>query len=116
MGQELARRVRTQMMASMLHQEVGWFDRDENSSGVLTSKLATEAAHIRGAVGDTIGLMLQNMLCLAFGYAISFAFDWRMSLLITGALPFIIVGSIIYYKTITGGAHTLQICLVFLLG
>lgn len=29
-------------------------------------------------------------------------FDWRMALLVTGALPFIIIGSVIYYKTVTG--------------
>ncbi|GFH13375.1 uncharacterized protein HaLaN_09249 [Haematococcus lacustris] len=82
--------------------QVGWFDREENSSGVLTTKLGSDASYVRGAVGDTLGLMLQNVLCLAFGYVIALVYDWRMALVVTGALPFMIIGSIIYYRTITG--------------
>jgi hypothetical protein len=37
------------------------------------NKLVSEATHIRGAVGDTLGLMLQNLVCLAAGYGIAFA-------------------------------------------
>jgi hypothetical protein len=36
-------------------QDVGWFDRDDNSSGRLTTLLATDASYIRGAVGDVFG-------------------------------------------------------------
>ncbi|GFH24318.1 ATP-binding cassette transporter [Haematococcus lacustris] len=102
MGLQLARRLRVAMMRAMVHNEVGWFDRDENSSGVLTTKLGSDASYVRGAVGDTLGLMLQNVLCLAFGYVIALVYDWRMALVVTGALPFMIIGSIIYYRTITG--------------
>ncbi|KAJ9525246.1 hypothetical protein QJQ45_020777 [Haematococcus lacustris] len=102
MGLQLARRLRVAMMRAMVHNEVGWFDREENSSGVLTTKLGSDASYVRGAVGDTLGLMLQNVLCLAFGYVIALVYDWRMALVVTGALPFMIIGSIIYYRTITG--------------
>ncbi|GFH12387.1 ATP-binding cassette, subfamily B(MDR/TAP), member 1 [Haematococcus lacustris] len=71
MGLQLARRLRVAMMRAMVHNEVGWFDREENSSGVLTTKLGSDASYVRGAVGDTLGLMLQNVLCLAFGYVIA---------------------------------------------
>ena len=33
-------------------QEVAWFDKEENASGVLSSQLAVDTAHIRGAVGE----------------------------------------------------------------
>ncbi len=39
--------------------QIGWFDLDANASGVLTSRLASDATFVRGAVGDTIGLVLQ---------------------------------------------------------
>ena len=32
----------------MLKQEIGWFDDERNSSGVLTTRLAGEAAQIQG--------------------------------------------------------------------
>lgn len=44
-----------------------WFDKDENSSGQLGSTLATDAAVIRGAVGDVFGVVVQNLACMAAG-------------------------------------------------
>ncbi len=72
MGSELARRVRVLTFSNLLHQEIAWFDQDGNSSGALSSKLATDASYIRGAVGDTVGMFCQNIVTLAAGYAISF--------------------------------------------
>ena len=40
-------------------QEVGWFDEERNSSGVLTSKLSSDALAIKGQFGDTMGLLTQ---------------------------------------------------------
>lgn len=44
-----------------------WFDRDENNSGQLGSSLSTDAAVIRGAVGDVFGVTFQNLACMAAG-------------------------------------------------
>jgi ABC-type multidrug transport system fused ATPase/permease subunit len=57
---------------------------------------------IRGAVGDTIAVMIQNIVCMAYGLIIAFVYNWRMALLMLGALPFMISGSIIYYNNIRG--------------
>lgn len=46
-------------------QEVGWFDREENASGALASRLSADTAAIRGALGDQIGLMVQNLITFA---------------------------------------------------
>lgn len=68
--------------------QVGWFDAEENSSGRLTSGLASDATHVRGAVGDVAGLMLQSMTTFGLCYAIALYFDWRVALLITGETGF----------------------------
>lgn len=59
MGQRLAYRVRILMMRALLRQEVGWYDQEKNSSGVLTSKLSTDALAVKGQFGDTMGLLTQ---------------------------------------------------------
>lgn len=46
---------------------LSWFDKDENSSGQLGSALSTDAAVIRGAVGDVFGVVVQNLACMAAG-------------------------------------------------
>ena len=60
---------------------------------------------IRGAVGDVIAVLIQNLICLAFGFLIAFVYNWRMALVVLGALPFMVSGSIIYYQTISGGGR-----------
>lgn len=54
-------------------------------------------------MGDVIAIMIQNIICLAFGFLIAFVYNWRMALVVLGALPFMVSGSIIYYNTISGG-------------
>lgn len=49
----------------LLLQEVGWFDREENASGALSSRLSADTAAIRGALGDQIGLLVQNLVTFA---------------------------------------------------
>ena len=43
-------------------QEIAWFDQPENSSGTIAGRLATDTLHIRGAVGDVLGLISQNIV------------------------------------------------------
>jgi hypothetical protein len=39
---------------------VGWYDREGNSSGVLSSKLSADALAVKGQFGDTMGALAQN--------------------------------------------------------
>lgn len=84
MGQGLARRFRTALFGALLRQEVGWFD--TANSGALASALSADTTYVRGAVGDAAGLLFQNLTCLFFGFLIAFVYDWRMALLVAGAL------------------------------
>ena len=51
-------------------QELGWFDVDQHSSGAVASRLATDAAHLRGAVGDQVALVSQNLVTVIAGFTI----------------------------------------------
>ncbi|KAI8541590.1 hypothetical protein RHMOL_Rhmol08G0073300 [Rhododendron molle] len=43
MGEHLTKRIRERMLSKIMTFEVGWFDRDENSSGSICSRLAKDA-------------------------------------------------------------------------
>lgn len=85
--------------------QVGWYDRDENNSGALTGVVGTDAAHVRGAVGDTFGILFQNLFTFAAGFSIAFINGWQMTLVILGAVPLIVVAGIIQAKVGTGFAE-----------
>ena len=45
-------------------QEMAFFDKSENSSGALVARLGIDTAAIRGAVGDQVGVLCQNLVNL----------------------------------------------------
>lgn len=101
-GSNLATRVRTLFLQAVLRMEVGWFDMDTNTSGALTSRLATDAPAVRGAVADVLGIVVSNGSTMVFGYLIAFTTGWKMTLVVTAALPLLIFSSMIQMKFMTG--------------
>ena len=91
MGQRLAYRVRVGFLRATLGQEIGFFDLDENSSGALAS-ISSNASAVRGAVGDPVGLLVQNLSCVCASYVIAFYSSWSMTLVVTAALPLLLFG------------------------
>ena len=83
-------------------QEVGWFDREENQSGALASRLAVDTSRIRGAVGDQLGLLFQNLVTLVAAYVIAFIASWKMTLVITATVPIIALAGFFQAKFMLG--------------
>ncbi|KAL6899793.1 hypothetical protein ACP4OV_006451 [Aristida adscensionis] len=61
MGEELTKRIREQILAKILTFEIGWFDRDTNSTGTICSQLAKDANVVRSLVGDRMALVIQTV-------------------------------------------------------
>ena len=102
MGQKLGKRVRVLMMTALMRQEIGWFDEEKNSSGVLSTKLSTDAMAVKGQFGDTMGLITQNLVTLVAGLIIAGVYDWRMMLLVIATLPLLGIVVIIQTRLILG--------------
>lgn len=47
MGEYLTKRIRVNMLRNVLRFEVGWYDRDENASGAICSRLASDSNMVR---------------------------------------------------------------------
>jgi len=103
MGVRLAERVRVMLFRAVLRQEVSWFDRDENSSGAITTRLSSDAATVRGATGDVLGILIQNLVTLVAGFAIAFSAGWKMTLVVIAVLPLIVFSSFMQMKFYMGG-------------
>jgi ATP-binding cassette, subfamily B (MDR/TAP), member 1 len=102
MGQQLARRIRIMMFRSVLHQEVAWFDRTENSSGAIVGRLSADTVAVRGAVGDQMALIVQNLVTVVASYVIAFASSWSMTLVVTATLPVLGFSTVVQNKFFVG--------------
>lgn len=90
MGENLTNRVRKLMFSSILRNEVGWFDRDENSSIRLASRLSTDATNVRAAIGDRISIIVQNITVFLTACIVAFVVQWRMALVVLGTFPLLV--------------------------
>jgi ATP-binding cassette subfamily B (MDR/TAP) protein 1 len=90
-GQRLAFRLRTMMMNNLVRQEVGWYDREENSSSAITTRLEADAYSVKGRASDTFGMYAQILGSLLAGIPISFVYQWQETLILLAILPFTIL-------------------------
>eukprot|EP01018_Ginkgo_biloba_P008960 Gb_02468 [translate_table: standard] len=76
MGELLTKRVRERMLSKILTFEVGWFDQEENSSGAVCSRLATEANTLSAVtIAFTMGLIIA----------------WRLAIVMIAVQPLVII-------------------------
>ncbi|CAK4720726.1 unnamed protein product [Aphanomyces euteiches] len=86
--ERLTMRIRGMCFRSMLRQDIGWFDDPKNSSGALTTRLATDSAAIRSMTAVTLNSILMTIATVAVAVGIGFYFSWRMTLMFMAVFPF----------------------------
>jgi ATP-binding cassette, subfamily B (MDR/TAP), member 1 len=101
-GEKLTRKMRGMTFRALLRQEMGFFDKDENAVGALTTKLATEASLVKGITGDTLGATALTLSTILVGIAVAFWGCWRLALVVLACLPAIAFGGAMQMKSMSG--------------
>jgi ATP-binding cassette subfamily B (MDR/TAP) protein 1 len=83
-------RARLLAFRTMLRQEIGWFDREENTSGGLTSFLSSSVTDLAGLSGSTLGTILSVSTTLLGSFTIALAVGWKLALVCACAIPILI--------------------------
>ncbi len=90
-GENITLGMRKILYDSLIRKHMGFFDKRENSPGVLSSVLATEAQELNGASTGGTSVMVESMFGLVAGIVLAFYFSWRMALVALGVAPFMAV-------------------------
>ncbi|KAL6906135.1 hypothetical protein ACP4OV_003736 [Aristida adscensionis] len=91
MGEYLTKRIREQLLGKILTFEIGWFDHEENSSGIICSQLVKNANIVRSLVGDRVSLLIQTISAVLISYIMGLIIAWRLALVMIAVQPLIIV-------------------------
>lgn len=86
-GSKLTLRVRNLLFQSILKQEPGWFDFEDNSTGVLVSRLSIDSVSFRSVLGDRFSVLLMGLSSAAVGLGVSFYFNWKLTLVAAAVTP-----------------------------
>ncbi|XP_017412102.1 ABC transporter B family member 21 isoform X2 [Vigna angularis] len=101
-GSKLIKRIRLMCFEKITHMEMGWFDKAENSSGVLGARLSTDAASIRTLVGDALGLLIQDISTALTALVIAFQANFQLSLIILVLVPLVLLNGYLQMKSMQG--------------
>ncbi|KAK4407429.1 ABC transporter B family member 11 [Sesamum angolense] len=101
-GCKLIKRIRSMCFEKVVHMEISWFDRIENSSSAVGSRLSVDATSVRNLVGESLAILVQNISTAIAGLIIGFGASWELSLVILVMLPLIGLNGYLHMKFITG--------------
>nr|XP_043636259.1 ABC transporter B family member 21-like isoform X2 [Erigeron canadensis] len=101
-GSKLIRRIRLLCFQKVINMEVGWFDKPENSSGAIGARLSTDAASVRGLVGDALAQLVQDLTSAITGLIIAFTACWQLALIILGLIPLISANGYVQMQFLKG--------------
>lgn len=88
-GCKLIRKLRLMCFEKVIHMEISWFDRLENSSGAIGARLSADASAVRGIVGDALGYLVEIAATAIAGLVIGFQANWQLSIVLLAMLPLI---------------------------
>lgn len=95
---------------AILRNEIGWFDKVDNTSSMLASRLESDATLLRTIVVDRSTILLENLGLIVTSFIISFILNWRLTLVVLATYPLIISGHISEVKGSYLRLHTFFGC------
>ncbi|KKK13548.1 hypothetical protein ARAM_001719 [Aspergillus rambellii] len=90
-SEKLIRRARSQTFRVLLGQDIAFFDEEENSTGALTSALATDIKNLAGISGATLATLLIVTMNLFGSLAVAMALGWKLALVCSSAVPVLLL-------------------------
>jgi ATP-binding cassette subfamily B (MDR/TAP) protein 1 len=87
-AQETTYFYRLQMFKDIMNQDVEFFDREENTTGALVSKLSTQPTDLQELIGINAGLIITITVNVIASSTLAIAIGWKLGLTISlSALP-----------------------------
>ncbi len=94
-AERLSRNLRLATFTAILRQDIAFFDKEENSTGHLTSSVSNWAQKINGLFGITGAVIVQSIFTLVGGAVVGLCYGWRVSLVGIACMPLNILAGVV---------------------
>ncbi|CAI2730038.1 unnamed protein product [Schistosoma spindalis] len=99
-SQKLTKRLRQNLFASILKQEMAWHDKPENNPGVLSFILTSDANKVNTFCGTSLGRLIESAILVIFSLTIAFVYNWKLTLVVLVFSPVTILSSYLQLRQI----------------
>ncbi|XP_061676124.1 ATP-dependent translocase ABCB1-like isoform X7 [Syngnathoides biaculeatus] len=103
-GEILTLKLRLAAFKALMRQDLSWFDDHRNSVGMLTTRLASDAAQVQGVTGLRLATLVQNITNLGTGVILAFVNGWELTLLVLVLVPILAVAGTVEMELLAGQA------------
>nr|CAD1820714.1 unnamed protein product [Ananas comosus var. bracteatus] len=101
-GEKAMKNLREALFSVILRNEVGWFEKSENSVGCLTSHIVSETSMIKTIISDRMSVIVQCVSSILIATVVSMVVNWRMGLVAWAVMPCHFIGGLIQAKSAKG--------------
>ncbi|CAH8580766.1 unnamed protein product [Heterobilharzia americana] len=103
-GQKLTRRLRENLFASMLRQEMAWHDRPENHPPSLLVMLTSDANKVNTLCGTSLGRLIESIVLVLISLTIGLVYNWKLTLVVFFFFPVIMLSGYLQLRQIRKGS------------
>ncbi|KAL2813029.1 P-loop containing nucleoside triphosphate hydrolase protein [Aspergillus cavernicola] len=90
-SEKLIRRARSTTFRVLLGQDISFFDEEQNTTGALTTVLATDIKNLSGISGATLGTLLIVTVNLFGSLTVAIILGWKLALVCSSAVPLLLL-------------------------
>ena len=95
--------IRKVLFRKFIYKDIEYFDQPENKPGNLSAKLSEDCNMIKSLVGSYLGSILQSLASFILGLGFGFYYSWRITLLVIGLSPLLILSGVMESLMMYGG-------------
>ena len=94
--------IRKRTFNGLLQKSIGWYDKPENAAPAMVASLSKDTALLNSIANTAVGAMIQALVSLLAGITVGFVYSWRLSLVMLGLSPLMVIGGFMETKLQTG--------------
>ncbi|KAK3404215.1 hypothetical protein EUGRSUZ_K00531 [Eucalyptus grandis] len=103
-GEKAMTNLRKALFSGVLHNEFAWFEKPENSIGMVTSRIINDTSMVKVIISDRMSVIVQCITSILIATVVSMIVNWRMGLVAWAVMPCHFIGGLIQAKSAKGFA------------